>query len=188
MTFRILESVPETFMVQIRQLILNSDFKDSKFKYIVADEYQDYILVDRSHEIYDIVGSHFTRPFKLMILRNPPNCGLGPVHTDGSRFGCLNFPIKVDLDNSAFFTAREGSNPTIRPPHIGEPINKDALRFFYEPEKYLYYNIRKPICISTKVAHGAYNYSDDERILLSLAFPDLESYEDILDQVPKEWL
>ena len=189
MTFKILENIPEDFLSEIKKSVLNCNLDDrEKYRYIVGDEYQDYIFPPKDHELYDILGKYFKNDFRVVILKNNPNCGLGPVHTDGSRFGCINFPIKVDLDNSSFFIEREGETPTIRPPHPDEPINNNALRFLYEPEKYLYYNLRKAICISTKSAHGAFNHSNEERILLSVAFPGLESYEDILDQVPEKWL
>ena len=191
MTFNILENVPDTVLNDIRNSWGKDDFSNKEmYKCYEVDEYQDYIIIKKPHKLYEILGEYFKSYFVLTFLINPPNSGLGPVHTDGSRVGCVNFPINVDLYNSCFFVSKENLNPTIRIPDDEETadINPGGLRFEYEPEKYIFYNLKKPVAFSTKNAHGVFNYSNEKRVLLSVSFPDAKCYQDIFDQIPEEWL
>ena len=189
MTFKILNGVSNDTISHIRTIWDNADIEDSRFyKNIRIDEYQDYVFIKSEHELYKFFEENIKVPFTLTFLVNQPFSGLGPIHTDGSRACAINFPVQVDFQNSNFLTAKSFDvECTIRPPVENEPINKDALRFEYEPEKYTFYNLRKPALLSTKVAHTAYNYSKDKRVLLSLTPKDV-NYHDMIEQLPKKWL
>ena len=188
-TFKILNGFDNNTLELFRSIWKESDLNDSEyFTKITADEYQDYVFIKKHHKLYDYFKSYFKFDFTLLFLINQPYSGLGPIHTDGSRKCAINFPIQVDLKNSNFIAAKTFDlKCTIRAPEKGEPINNDALRFEYEPQKYDFYNLEKPILVSTKVAHSAYNYSKDQRVLLSLT-PNNMSYYEVGLELPKEWI
>ena len=185
-TLRILHNVPDK-LVQDLQALWRSGNVDLSHK-IYGDQYQEYIQCKKPHEAYDLLWEWFNVDLQLTWMVNPPHSGLGPIHTDSNRPGCINFPIQVDLENSCFCVANHRlGEPTVRAPHEGEQINGSALRFEYEPEIYHWYNIRKPIFFSTKAAHSAYNHSDKERVLLSVSFPNMDDLNNIERVIPKEW-
>ena len=183
-TLKILHNVPDKLIHQLQQLSRDIDRTNK----IIGDQYQDYIHCEKTHEAYSLLSEWFNVDLHLTWMINPPHSGLGPIHTDSKRPGCINFPIQVDLENSCFCVANPSlGEPTERAPYVNEPVNSGAKRFEYEPELYHWYNIRKPIFFSTKAAHSAYNHSDKERVLLSVSFPTLSCLEDIERCIPKEW-
>jgi|TARA_R110001592_G_scaffold61672_11_gene188356 hypothetical protein len=192
MTFKILENFPDKLLKDIQKQwygFPQHPLGDAYHKRYAADEYQDYIFINKPHPLYDILFEYFNCDMYLTYLRNKPRSGNGPVHTDSKREACINIPIEVDLLNSSFYMARmHYKEPTVRKPNEDEPVNEGALRFEWEPEKYLFYNLKKPILFSTKQAHGAYNYSDNERVLLSVTFKnEVRDFQSVMNIIPKDW-
>lgn len=164
--------------IKLEWELSKSNIKDnSHFKYITADEYQDYVIIHKEHKLHNIVKSEISLQYQsIMFLISNPRSGLGPVHIDAGRGCAINIPIDIDYNNTCFFIANQEC--TERAFLEGEPVNQGSKRFLYEPEKYDYYNVREPILLNTKKAHGFFNHSDKKRVLLSISFS--ESYENIL--------
>ena len=187
-TFEILNGISDDIIEHIRYVWNTSDLDDAEnFTNYSLDKHQDYIQISHTHDLYTYFGSILDFSFGLSFLVNHPFSGLGPIHTDGARHCAINFPIQVDLENSNFMSAKTfDTKCSLREPDPNEPVNKNALRFEYEPEKYVFYNLRKPIVASTKVAHTAYNYSKDKRVLLSIT-PHSMTYDKTLECIPRDW-
>ena len=151
---------------------------ESRFKFFRPDQYQDYIIIKPGHPLYDIINLPVDY-VSLTYLRSLPRAGLGPVHIDSNRGCALNIPIQVDFDNSFCFVANEEC--TERDPYEFEPVSPGSKRYLYEPEKYQYYNVRKPCLLNTKKPHGFANFADTERVLLSISFT--ESFNSIMSNI-----
>lgn len=178
--YQILKGIPKDSLDNIKnewELSKGNLRDNSHFYYMSIDEYQDLAIVNDSHPLHDIVKSFIDIPYDhIMFLISNANSGLGPIHIDAGR-GCgINIPLEVDFVNSCFFIANQEC--TERPFHDGEPVHEGTKRFFYEPEKYDYYNVREPIVINTKKAHGFFNHSNTTRVLFSISFN--QSYEEII--------
>lgn len=144
----------------------------SKFTYYPENDFQDYAVLNANHHLHELIK--FPVPhYALVYLRNPPRAGLGPVHIDSKRECALNIPIEVDPNNSFCFAAREEC--TERPHYPGENVHLGSKRYYYEPEKYDYYNVREPCLLNTRNPHGFANFADTPRVLLSVCFS--EPYE-----------
>ena len=181
--FKILSNFPETLLQTVKSFweIDCHNLKDSnRFKYYRPDEYQDYIVLKRNHALYDKFNLLCSG---MVYLKSDPRAGLGPIHIDSGRGCAINIPIQVDLNNSHFFVAN--TECTERDFFDKEVISPGSKRYEYEPEKYSYYNLRQACILNTKQPHGFANYSDSERILLSISFS--ESYEDVIKNLPNEW-
>lgn len=125
--------------------------------------------------------------FAASIFINPARSGLGPFHIDPKRHAAINIAIKVDLKNSLFFMGEEETCIEMEPPESEvKGLGPGAKRYPYEPEKYAVYNLEKPIILNPQVAHGAANWSDEERAILSVTLDC--TYKEALSLLPKEWL
>lgn len=147
---------------------------ESRFVFVRPDEYQDYIIIKRGHSLYDTINAFECA--SIVYLRSMPRAGMGPIHIDSNRGCALNIPIRLDTKNSFCFVANEEC--TERLPFPNEPISVGSKRYEYEPEKYSYFNVRKPCLLNTKMPHGFANYSDHERVLLSVSFS--QPYDEVL--------
>ena len=182
--YHILKNLPQEFLDLIKEewLIAKPNLKNSAdFRYVVADKNQDYVLINKSHKIYDIVNKFISVPNEgLSFLINNPNTGLGPVHIDASRMCAINIPLEVDFINSCFFI--ENQECTERPFHNQDgQLHPGTKRFLYEPQKYDYYNSREPVLMNTKKTHGFFNYSNNSRVLFSISFT--RPYEEVLSEI-----
>lgn len=181
--YQILKNIPQEALNTIKmewELSKENLKNDPHFYYRSLDEYQDLGIIKDTHKLHDIVKSFISIPYdNIMFLISNPKSGLGPVHIDAGR-GCgINIPLEVDFVNSCFFIANQEC--TEREFHEGEPVSKGTKRFLYEPEKFDYYNVREPILINTKEAHGFFNHANTTRVLFSISFN--KSYEEILREV-----
>ena len=147
---------------------------ESNFRYVPDDGYHHFWKLNNNHPLYDLIN--FPIPYyELIYMRNNPKVGMGPVHIDANRKqaaqyirSCaLNIPIQVNLKSSLIFTAKKDCECTKLPKY-------DNL-YYYEPEKYDFYNLRQPALINTQNPHGGANFADTHRVLLSVSF--LESYD-----------
>jgi len=139
----------------------------TKFIYYPENDFQDYAVLNPNHILYDLIK--FSVPYSALVyLRNPPRSGLGPVHIDSKRECALNIPVQVNPNDSFCFVAREEC--TERPHYEGENVHEGSKRYYYEPEKYDYYNVRQPCLLNTRIPHGFANFADTPRVLLSVCF------------------
>lgn len=183
-TFKILNHFPAE-IIQTAKDSWDSFVPIDRKNYFKIDEHMEIGIPSADSPINSILKIYF-QDFKCKFLVNPPNCGLGPVHTDNSLSCGINIPIKVNLEKSCFFSIKPGQSATIREAKSDEIIHgSEALRFLYEPEKYDYYNLRTPVALSNKLSHGYYNFDDDERILLNISFPC--KYDEMINMIPTEW-
>jgi len=189
MTYRILEKSPQSLIDQITYYWLKDRYnleQNDTLDFWRADHTQDCIIPNSNHKLNEIVNQFLPINHSgIMYSRNLPKCGLSPVHIDSNiNRGCaINIPLNVDLNWSFFFIGPE--NCTERPIVEGEQINSGSKRYEYEPEKYQYYNLKKPILLDTKKPHGFANFAETDRVILSISFS--ENYEYILDNLPKDW-
>tara|TARA_R110000764_G_scaffold4541_18_gene18602 strand:+ start:3915 stop:4499 length:585 start_codon:yes stop_codon:yes gene_type:complete len=173
--YHILNGIPQEAlnMIQYEWESVKDNLKDNPIfsHYISVDEYQDFAVIDATHKLHDIVKSFIDIPYNhIMFLISNGKSGLGPVHIDAGRECAINIPIEVDFINSCFFIANQEC--TERPFHDGEPVSEGTKRFLYEPERYDYYNMRKPILINTKQPHGFFNHAPTTRVVFSISFID----------------
>lgn len=171
--YHILKNLPEEFLDVIMEewLRAKENLKDNEdFDYVVADKNQDYIYINKSNRLHDLVKSFISVPYQgIIFLINNPKSGLGPVHIDANRECAINIPLEVDFLNSCYFTANQEC--TERPIRPDEGMaNKGTKRYLYEPHKYDYYNSREPALINTKAPHGFFNFGDTPRVLFSISF------------------
>ena len=183
--YHILNGIPQEAlnMIQEEWEFVKENLRDNPIfsHYIRADEYQDYAVINETHKLHDIVKSFIDIPYDhLMFLISDAKSGLGPVHIDAGRCCAINIPLEVDFINSCFFIANQEC--TERPFHEGEPVNKGTKRFLYEPQRYDYYNVRKPILIDTKQAHGFFNHAASTRVLFSISFANI-SYTEVMSRL-----
>lgn len=178
--YQILKNFPSEVLDMIQKewdLCKGNLTDDPNFFYMSIDEYQDLAIIDDSHKLHDIVKSFINIPYDhIMFLISNAKSGLGPVHIDAGRECAINIPLEVDFINSCFFIANQEC--TERKFNEGEPVHEGTKRFLYEPEKYDYYNVKEPILINTKQAHGFFNHADTTRVLFSISFN--QPYSEVL--------
>lgn len=185
---KILHNTPDDFISLVSNLW--NDTKDEILNKTNADAYEYY----ESSDVVDYVGfysnelySRFKDIFGIEIwgsmwLVAHPNIGMDAIHIDQERSVGFNIPVEVDFNNSCFFIANQEC--TERQFYPDEDImHPTAKRFEFEPEKYDWYNIRKPTIINTKAPHGYFNHSTKRRVLLSIALEG--TYEEVLSKIPK---
>lgn len=138
--------------------------------------FDDYVL-SKDHEIFDLVKNIVgVRPFTGAYMVSHPRTGHAEPHIDMRR-GCgLNIPVEVDIDNNLFYIQPKKLCQTI--------INKNKLIEF-KPEEFQFYDMRTPILMDSKSLHGFANWADTDRVMFTFSFS--ESYEEILEHLPKEW-
>jgi hypothetical protein len=154
-------------------IISKSDL--GSYSYYSEDEIIQYVEFKS-----DILNSMITRIFNInvwgtMWVTSYPNVGMDHMHIDSTRCVGINIPISVDFDNSCFFIANQKC--TERPSEVRQ------RRFEYEPERYDWYNIKKPTIINAAVPHGYFNHANERRVLLSISVEG--TYEEVLAKLPK---
>jgi hypothetical protein len=183
-TFKILHNFPSE-IIQVANEDWGNFIPIDKQNYFKIDEHMEIGIPRPDSPIYLILKNYFS-DFKCKFLVNPPNCGLGPVHTDNSLSCGINVPIKVNLEKSCFFSIKPDQSATLREAKDDEVIHgSGALRFLYEPEKYDYYNLRTPVTLNNKLCHGYYNFDNEERVLLNISFSC--NYEEMINLIPEDW-
>ena len=144
----------------------------SRFSHFPDDGYFEFAKLNPNHSLYDLIK--FPIPYhEILYIRNRPRVGIGPVHLDSKRGCALNIPIEVNIKSSFIFAAREECSIM--------PGTGTTRHYFYEPEKYDFYNLRHPALINTQNPHGGANFADTHRVLLSVSF--LEPYDYVTSHI-----
>lgn len=119
----------------------------------------------------------------IIFLITPPNSGIGIVHTDKSRFHCINVPIKIDLEKGPYIAIKEEYLHSIPPGKSFVINNKTGYTWDYNEDQFERVQITDPIFCNTGIPHSWDNSSDDYRVLGSIYFkePDVETASLMVD-------
>lgn len=179
MTYKILNNLPEEFSNNIKKYWnKNKDVLDLQ-EYTLYDIFYHRV---KNTELYNSILENFTIrnknfeaiPTFAVFFVGPSEIGITQPHKDKERSAALNIPIQVDLENSFFYSNNTGM------------INWEMWE--YKKENFAHYNLEKPCLINTKVTHGYANFSKEVRVICSISYKDEITYEEILKNLPDEWL
>ena len=178
---KILHNTPEHFVKYCVDLwektkeVVISKSEPNNYLYYAEDEFIQYIGFE-SNELKEFIKDIFNvDAWGVMWVTSWPNAGMDHIHADRTRNVGINIPIAVDFDNSCFFIESANQKCTEIP-------SKKGRRFKYEPERYDWYNIRKPTIINADAPHGYFNHSNTRRVLLSITVNG--KYEEVLAKLP----
>tara|TARA_R110000782_G_scaffold25744_9_gene66669 strand:- start:2681 stop:3259 length:579 start_codon:yes stop_codon:yes gene_type:complete len=145
------------------------------YKYLYEDEGLQMVMF-HSDELNKILTDTFNiKPIGTIFLTCWANAGLDHIHIDNHRFAAINIPITVDFDNSCFFVANQECT------QIASSTKQS--RFDYEPERYDWCNVKKPIMFNTAAPHGFFNHSNENRVILSVSVEG--TYEEAVANLPE---
>lgn len=191
--FEILNNFPISFINEAREFYeLDKNNIDDDNNYStwipVDDDRCSFHSLETGHSLLEPLMKTFGEfpIYFAMILIGRARCGLGPVHIDPKRHAVVNIPIQVDIFNSLFFMGDESCLEIEPPESEKRGLRPGAKRFAYEPEKYEIYNLDKPVMFDAQIPHCWANWSDEERVILSVTL-DCD-YKEALNLIPKEWL
>lgn len=187
--FKILHNTPQDFIdfcVNLWKTTKDQAMNGEGGHEIYVDDHVEKMIAFNNEEL----NARFEKIFGLkawgsMWLTSHANVGQLPVHIDSDRPVGLNIPISVDLNNSCFYMSNQEC--TRRDLYPEEYLNcnpEKAVRFEYEPERYDWYNVEKPVLLNAWAAHGYFNYADEIRVMLSISVEGL--YEEVLAKLNPE--
>lgn len=187
LNFKILHNTPQDFVdfcVNLWETTKDQAWEGEAGHTIYVDDHVEKMisfdnetLNDKFEEIFGI------KVWGSMWLISHANVGQLPVHIDSDRPCGLNIPISVDLNNSCFYIANQEC--TKRDLYPEEYLNcnpEKAVRFEYEPERYDWYNVEKPLLLNAHAAHGYFNHNDKMRVMLSISIEG--TYKEVLAKLP----
>ena len=186
---KILHNMPQDFIdlcVNLWETTKDDAVNGLNGNRIYVDDHVEKFLEFNSEEL----NSRFEEIFGLKVwgtmwLISHANIGMVPIHIDSNRPVGINIPISVDLNNSCFFIAnQECTRRALYPGEVPEDRVEHAVRYEYEPEKYDWYNVEKPLILNAWAAHGYFNRAKERRVMLSISVEGL--YEEILPKIPLE--
>lgn len=112
---------------------------------------------------------------QMIVLITEPNSGMGIVHTDKSRLGGINIPLKVELETCPYIALKEEYLDTIGPGVEFELDGKKGRTWEYDPEKFENVYLDAPLFVNTSLPHSWNNASNNYRVLASLFFHEIDA-------------
>lgn len=137
-------------------------------------------LYKKIENFYKPLGFDITH---IQYFKTVARYGFVPIHIDHGvngvvRRAAINIPIQAEGIDQYFIMGTEELQPN---PEAGGK----SLKYHYIPEVCSFYNSRKPWVLNTQIPHGFANWSDKDRIILSVGF--MQDYDFVVERLPKEW-
>jgi hypothetical protein len=141
----------------------------------------------KAKNIYSEILNYKEFENNILFLISKPKMGMAIIHRDKSRIYTINIPIIVDHEKSDFVIGKH-KNISDYGENKETIINgKKALAFNYNEEDYQFIKLDYPILANTGIPHSWTNYSNKHRVIASLSFNNIDTYEEAF-KLCEKWI